>query len=196
MAELPSGTATFLSTDIEGSTTRWEQQSQAMRRAVARHGPLIRQAVGQPGGSVFRSTGDGLCAAFATASEAVAAAVAAQRALHAEPWGQAGRLRMHLAFHTSAADVHDGDDVGASLNRLARLLAAAHGGQGLLSHVTAGLAQAACWQGPACVTWASTGCATWSRRPRSLRCSTPTCRLTSRPGVRCRPSGQPGAACQ
>ncbi len=74
MADLPSGTVTFLLTDIEGSTALWEREPEPMRRAVARHDALLRQAIAAHHGQVFRSTGDGLCAAFATAPDAVAAA--------------------------------------------------------------------------------------------------------------------------
>jgi predicted ATPase/class 3 adenylate cyclase len=141
MAELPSGTVTFLYTDLEGSTARWEQAPAAMRRAVARHDALLRQAVVAHGGHAFRSTGDGLCAAFATAPAAVAAALAAQRALHAEAWGEAGPLRARMALHTGAAEVVGDDYAGACLNRVARLLSAGHGGQTLLSLATEELAR-------------------------------------------------------
>jgi hypothetical protein len=80
--------------------------------------------------------GDGLCAAFARAPNALAAAVAAQRALQGEPWGEAGPLRVRMALHAGAVDLQDGDYVGACLNRLGRLLAATHGGQVVVSQAT------------------------------------------------------------
>ncbi len=133
MAELPSGTITFLYTDIEGSTRLWEQQPQAMKAAVECHDALLRQAIAAHQGQVFRTAGDGLCAAFATAPDAVAAALAGQQAVQAEAWGEVGPLRVRMALHTGAVEVCDGDYVGACLNRVARLLAAGHGGQVLLS---------------------------------------------------------------
>jgi predicted ATPase/class 3 adenylate cyclase len=139
MAELPAGTVTFLYTDIEGSTARWEHQPEAMRAAVERHDNLVRQAVAAAGGHVFRYAGDGLCAAFATAPAAVAAALAAQRALAVAVWGATGPLRARMALHTGAVELRDGDYLGACLNRVARLLAAGHGGQVLLSQATADL---------------------------------------------------------
>jgi predicted ATPase/class 3 adenylate cyclase len=141
LPDLPTGTVTFLYTDLEGSTRRWEQHPAAMRAAVDHHLALLRQAIQAQGGHVFRMTGDGLCAAFATAPAALAAAVAAQRTLQAEPWGEIGPLRVRLALHTGAVEVQDGDYVGACLNRLGRLLAAGHGGQIVLSQATADLGQ-------------------------------------------------------
>src|SRR6266849_947250 len=82
IADLPTGTVTFLFTDIEGSTRLWEQQPQAMQAALARHDALLRQAIETHGGFVFKTIGDGFCAAFASPEDAVAAALAAQRALH------------------------------------------------------------------------------------------------------------------
>ena len=124
MPDLPTGTVTFLYTDIEGSTQRWEHQPQAMRAAVARHDALLRAAIATHQGQVFRTVGDGLCAAFATAPDAVGATLAAQQALHAEAWGAPGPLRVRMALHTGAVEVQAGDYVGACLNRVARLLAA------------------------------------------------------------------------
>src|SRR5687767_746381 len=98
MAELPSGTVTFLYTDLEGSTARWERQPEAMRAAVARHDALLRDAIAAHHGHVFRAAGDGLCAAFARSPDAVAAALTAQRALHREPWGAVGPLRARMAL--------------------------------------------------------------------------------------------------
>ena len=147
MADLPSGTLTFLFTDIEGSTRLWEAQPSAMRVAVDRHTRLLRDAIAAHQGQVFRSVGDGLCAAFATAPEAVAAALAGQRALLAEDWGVLGPLGARMALHTGAVELQDSDYVGACLNRLGRLLAAGHGGQVLLSEVTAGLVRGALPEG-------------------------------------------------
>ena len=140
MVSLPTGTVTFLFTDIEGSTALWERYPEAMRRALACHDAILREAIGARGGHVFKTVGDAFCAAFGTAPEALAAAAAAQRALHGEPWGEAGPLRVRMAVHAGAAELRDGDYFGPPLNRVARLLAAAHGGQVLVSHVARGLA--------------------------------------------------------
>src|SRR3954453_3938212 len=118
MAELPSGTVTFLLTDVEGSTALWEEAPEAMRAALARHDALLRAAIGEHGGQVVKTTGDGFHAAFARATDAVAAALAAQRRLLAEPWGRAGPVRVRMALHTGVAEERDGDYYGPPLNRL------------------------------------------------------------------------------
>src|SRR5436309_11597147 len=130
---LPTGTVTFLFTRIEGSRRLWEEQPEAMRTALARHDALLTAVIGAQDGQVFKTMGDQCCAAFATAPAALAAALAAQRALHAEAWGETGSLRVRMALHAGAAEERDGDYLGPTLNRVARLLAAAHGGQILLS---------------------------------------------------------------
>ncbi len=94
MADLPTGTVTFLFTDIEGSTTRWEQHREAMQAALARHDAILRQAIEGHGGVVFKTVGDAFYAAFATAPEALDAALVAQRTLYTEDWGKAGPLRV------------------------------------------------------------------------------------------------------
>src|SRR4051794_16490981 len=93
MAELPSGTVTFLFTDIEGSTRLWEAHPDAMRDALARHDELLRQAIESHGGYVVKTAGDGFLAAFGTAEAGLVAAVVAQRALGGEPWGLPEPLR-------------------------------------------------------------------------------------------------------
>jgi TolB-like protein/class 3 adenylate cyclase/tetratricopeptide (TPR) repeat protein len=136
MADLPTGTVTLLFTDIEGSTRLWEAHSAAMRTALARHDALLRHCINDHDGHVFKTGGDAFCAAFHTASDALAAALDAQRALHREPWPEAAKLRVRMALHSGAVEVRDGDYFGAPLNRVARLLAAGHGGQTLLSEST------------------------------------------------------------
>jgi LuxR family maltose regulon positive regulatory protein len=133
---LPTGTITFLFTDIEGSTQLWEQHPQAMPAALVRHDAILRQAVAAHHGVVFKTVGDGVHAVFARAGDALAAALVAQRALHAEPWGETGPLRVRMALHTGAAELRDDDYFGPPLNRVARILALGHGGQTLLSHAT------------------------------------------------------------
>jgi predicted ATPase/class 3 adenylate cyclase len=132
-ANVPSGTVTFLFSDIEGSTRRWEQQPEAMQAALARHDALLRAAIQGQGGYVFKTIGDAFCATFETAQAALAATLTAQRALAAEPWGAVGPLRVRMALHTGAAEERDGDYFGPPVNRVARLLSTGYGGQTLLS---------------------------------------------------------------
>jgi LuxR family maltose regulon positive regulatory protein len=133
---LPTGTATFLFTDIEGSTQLWEQHKEAMQAALARHDSLLRQAIGTHGGVIFKTVGDSAHAVFARAADALAAALSAQRALQQEAWDSTGPLRVRMALHTGAAELREGDYFGPPLNRLARILALGHGGQILLSRAT------------------------------------------------------------
>jgi TolB-like protein/class 3 adenylate cyclase/tetratricopeptide (TPR) repeat protein len=133
---VPSGTVTFLFTDIEGSTRLWETQREAMTAALERHDALLRQCIEARGGHIFKTGGDAFCAAFATATSAVEAALAAQRSLRAERWPEHAAIRTRMALHTGAAEIRDGDYFGAPLNHVARLLAVAHGGQTLLSEIT------------------------------------------------------------
>jgi len=132
----PSGTVTLLFTDIEGSTRLWEANAPAMRAALARHDALMRACIDGHDGHVFKTGGDAFCAAFHTAPDALGAALEAQRALHREPWPEGAKLRVRMALHSGAVEVRAGDYFGAPLNRVARLLAAGHGGQTLLSEAT------------------------------------------------------------
>src|ERR1700736_2542675 len=129
-AAAPSGVVTFLFTDVEGSTRRWEADADGMREALAAHDEVLRSAVEVHGGWLFKHTGDGVCAAFASPRSAVDAAVAAQRALE---------LPARMGLATGEAELRDGDYFGAVLNRAARVMAAGHGGQILLAESTAGL---------------------------------------------------------
>ena len=128
-----TGTVTFLFTDIEGSTARWERDPDLMRAALVRHDALLRKTVDDHGGGVFKMVGDACCAAFERTHDAVAAAAAAQRAIASEDWGTIGPLWVRMAVHSGQAEEREGDYFGPALNRVARLLAAAHGGQTLLS---------------------------------------------------------------
>jgi len=134
-AALPTGTVTFLFTDIEGSTEHWDAHREAMSAAVQRHDAIGRAAMGAHGGYVFKSLGDAFCVAFARPNAAVAAALAFQRALATEDFTAVGGLRVRAALHTGTADERDSDYFGPTLNRVARLLAIGHGGQTLLSGV-------------------------------------------------------------
>jgi predicted ATPase len=121
---------TFLFTDVEGSTRRWEADADEMRVALAAHDEVLRTAIEGHGGWLFKHTGDGVCAAFASPISAVDAAVAAQRTLE---------LPVRMGLATGEAELRDGDYFGAVLNRAARVMAAGHGGQILLADSTAGL---------------------------------------------------------
>jgi hypothetical protein len=129
-AAAPSGVVTFLFTDVEGSTSRWEKDANAMQAALAAHDEVLRSAIEVHGGFLFKHTGDGVCAAFASPRSAVDAAVAAQRALE---------LPVRMGLPTGEAELRGGDYFGAVLNRAARVMAAGHGGQILLAESTAGL---------------------------------------------------------
>jgi predicted ATPase/class 3 adenylate cyclase len=139
MPQLPSGTVTFVFTDIEGSTRLWEAHPEAMRVALARHDAVVREAVESAGGYVFKTVGDAFCVAFAAATDGVQAAVAVQRLLVSEVWPEPVVIRVRMALHTGECVERDGDYFGLSVNRVARLEATAHGGQIVLSGVTAGL---------------------------------------------------------
>jgi class 3 adenylate cyclase len=121
---------TFLFTDVEGSTRRWEADADAMRAALVVHDKVLRTAIEAHGGFLFKHTGDGVCAAFASPRSALDAAVAAQRELE---------LPVRMGIATGEAELRDGDYFGAVLNRAARVMAAGHGGQILLAESTAGL---------------------------------------------------------
>ncbi len=139
MSELPTGTVTFLFTDLEGSTRLWDEHPEAMREAVARHDVLLRGAFASHRGHVFKTGGDAFCVAFQSAPDALAAALAAQLALATEGWGETGPLRARMALHTGTADERGGDYYGQAPNRVARLLVVGHGGQTLLSQALTGL---------------------------------------------------------
>jgi predicted ATPase/class 3 adenylate cyclase len=136
MVELPSGTVTFLFTDLEGSTRLWESYPDAMKDALARHDAILRNAVEAHGGHVVKTTGDGLHAVFATAPDATRAAVAAQENLLAESWPLPEPLRVRMGLHTGHAEMRGGDYYGPSVNRAARVAGAAHGGQIVVSLAT------------------------------------------------------------
>ncbi len=138
---LPAGTVTFLFTDIEGSAALWEQDGAAMRAALGRHEDLLRSAVGAHGGTIFKTVGDGVCAAFGGAPEAVGAALAGQVSLLAEPWATGSPLRVRMALHSGVAEARAGDYFGRPLNRVSRMVGAGHGAQVLLSQATRELVQ-------------------------------------------------------
>src|SRR5438270_4562643 len=140
---LPTGTVTFLFTDIEGSTRLWEEHPEAMRQALIRHDRLIDDLVHQYAGTLVRPRGEGdsRFAVFSIAPDAVSAACAIQRALQSTAWPSPERLSVRMGLHTGEADLRDGDYYGSAVNRCARLRAIAHGGQVLLSETVRALAQ-------------------------------------------------------
>ncbi len=137
----PSGTVSFLFTDIEGSTERWDRDRDAMQAALRRHDALMHEAIAGAGGYVFKTIGDAFCAAFGSAAAAVGAALAAQNALAAEDFSAVEGVRVRMAIHTGTADERDGDYFGPTVNRVARLLSIGYGGLVLLSGVAADLAR-------------------------------------------------------
>jgi predicted ATPase/class 3 adenylate cyclase len=129
-AAAPSGVVTFLFTDVEGSTRRWEADADVMRAALVVHDKVLRTAIEAYDGFLFSHTGDGFVAAFASPMSAVNAAIDAQREL---------QLPVRMGLATGEAELRDGDYFGTVLNRAARVMAAGHGGQILLAESTAGL---------------------------------------------------------
>ena len=153
MGTLPTGTVTFLFTDIEGSTKLWEEHPEEMKSALAEHDSILREAINSNNGHIIKTTGDGVHAVFTTVLDAIHAAVTAQRALvqtsevfaeHPQNGAEADQtsevsIHVRMGMHTGEAELRDGDYYGQSLNRAARIMDVAHGGQILLSAVTAAL---------------------------------------------------------
>jgi class 3 adenylate cyclase len=142
--ELPAGTVTFLLTDIEGSTRLWESVPEAMEVALERHNYLVTGVIENHGGVVVTSRGEGdsFFAAFPSAVSAVEAAGACQLGLRAEDWPAGAVLRVRMGLHTGEAHVQDGDYIDHTpINRCARVRAAAHGGQVLVTQTTRDLVQ-------------------------------------------------------
>ena len=132
-ASLVNGTVTFLFTDIEGSAGLWEEEPERMRAALACHDRLVRDAVAHNAGKVVKATGDGIHAVFSDPADGVAAAIAMQRAL-ADPTATAGlALRIRTGLHVGYVELRDADYFGSAVNRAARIMGAAYGGQILLS---------------------------------------------------------------
>lgn len=136
---LPSGTVTFLFTDIEGSTQLWEKQPEAMKSALARHDLILREAVETNHGYFIKTTGDGVHAVFSTALDAIHASVQAQCNLQAPLSDH--EIKVRMGVHTGEAELRDGDYYGQSLNRAARIMSVGHGRQILLSAITASISE-------------------------------------------------------
>lgn len=133
---------TFLFTDIESSTRLWEEHPSEMPAALARHDAILQTAVETSAGRVLKTTGDGMVALFDSVEDAVAACIRAQRDLASQSWDTADPLRVRMGVHSGEAEERDEDFFGPTLNRTARIMAAAHGGQVLLSDLAATEAQA------------------------------------------------------
>src|SRR6476620_10309109 len=143
MSPFPSGTVTFLFTDIEGSTRLWQEKPEAMASANARHDALLREAIESNHGYIFQIVGDSFSAAFHNANDALHAAVAAQRGLQINDWGTTGTIKVRMGLHTGAAEVgsngkYEGYTTVASAQRV---MSAAYGGQMLLTQTTYDLVQ-------------------------------------------------------
>jgi class 3 adenylate cyclase len=137
LTKLPTGTVTFLFTDIEGSTRLWEACPDAMPDVIARHDAILLDAIAAHAGTVIGEMGDGMAAVFFSGADAVAAAVDAQRAIGAESWG-VGSLRVRMGIHTDDAQLRSAAQyVNRPLNRCARVMGVAHGGQTLVTEATA-----------------------------------------------------------
>ena len=137
----------FLFTDIESSTRLWERHPEEMKGALARHDEILLDAVTQANGTVVKTTGDGLMAVFPSASDSIGACLEGQRMLSATTWKVTGPLRVRMGLNIGEADDRGSDFHGPAVNRAARIMAAGHGGQVLLSEATANVAQASLPQG-------------------------------------------------
>jgi class 3 adenylate cyclase len=140
---IPTGTITFLFTDIEGSTRLWEKYPEAMKPVLARHDAILRRTVEANQGHIVKTTGDGCHAVFETVAGAIGTALAAQQALITEVWEEIRpqALRVRMGIHTGEAEARAGDYYGTAPNRAARLMSIGYGGQVLISASTAELAR-------------------------------------------------------
>ena len=136
VGERPSGTVTFLFTDVEGSTASWEQHPDAMGSALAAHDAILRSAIGSHHGVVFATGGDGFAAAFSRAAAALRAAIEAQALLAGARWSEGLALMVRMGLHTGEIDESDGDYFGPAVDRAARVMDAANGRQILVSSAT------------------------------------------------------------
>ena len=140
---LPSGTVTFLFTDIEDSTKLWEKFPEAMKSALAKHDALLKEAVESNFGQIIKTTGDGIHAVFSTAMDAVNASIDAQHTFQTSEFFENSEvsIRVRMGIHTGEAELRDGDYYGSTLNRAARIMSIGHGGQILVSETTLHIAQ-------------------------------------------------------
>lgn len=142
-SNLPSGTVTFLFTDIEGSTRLWQEKPQAMAVSHARHDQILRDAIESNHGYIFQIVGDSFSAAFRNAVDGLRAVLSAQRALKVEAWGETGAIRVRMGLHTGSAEILDSGKYEGytTIASTQRVMSAAHGGQTLLTQTTFDLLQ-------------------------------------------------------
>jgi len=139
MSNLPTGTVTFLFTDVENSTPLWEKYPEEMKASLAKHDSLLQDICHMHNGQIVKKTGDGFHVVFVTATDAVYAAIHSQQALQRETWNNA-TIKVRMGVHTGEAEYREGDYYGGTLNRAARIMSAGHGCQLLLSDTTLQLA--------------------------------------------------------
>jgi class 3 adenylate cyclase len=139
----PTGTVTFLFTDIEGSTKLLQDLGDGYEAIQGAHAEILRDAIASGEGREIRTEGDSFFAAFTSAIGSISAAVAAQRALHAYRWPSGTGLRVRMGVHTGEGRLGGDDYIGIDVNRAARIAAVGHGGQVLLSEATESLVAAA-----------------------------------------------------
>jgi hypothetical protein len=181
MAQLPTGTVTFMFTDLEGSTRLWEHQPEAMREALAQHDAILCEAIESHGGTVFSKMGDGMAAVFVDAADAIRAAIVVQRDLARATWGPTGQLMVRMGLHTAEGHLRaDGEYVNRPLNQCARLMAVASGGQVLASESAVSPARGSPPPEVSFLDLGSTGCATSRSRCTSSRSCTRISRASSR----------------
>jgi class 3 adenylate cyclase len=134
----PTGTVTFFFTDVAGSTRLWDSDRQGMATSLATHDRILKGAIADHGGYIFSTAGDSFGASFPTAAAALDAAVQAQLALDREAWS-GPRIKVRMGLHTGSSQERAGNYFGPDVNRAARIMSAANGGQILVSGVTAQL---------------------------------------------------------
>ena len=147
MSELPTGTVTFLFTDIEGSTRLLQEFGDRCAAILVDHAAIIRRAIAEGGGVEVNTEGDSFFVAFASPAGAVLSAVTAQRSLAAADWPEGAVVRVRMGLHTGEGVLGGDDYIGIDVNRAARVAAAAHGGQILISEAACGLVQHALPEG-------------------------------------------------
>ena len=177
--DLPSGTVTFLFTDVVGSTRLWEEHAAEMHDVLVRHDEIVRHAIESRGGYVVKTTGDGADAAFATAHDAIGAAVDAQRSLEHEAWHLAEPIRVRIGLHTGYAREREGDYYGPALNRAARLMSIADGRQIVISAAAEELARDALPEGVTLIDLGEHRFAISTTRNTCSRCCIRNSRVTS-----------------
>src|SRR5512143_3710707 len=136
MSNLPSGTVTFLFTDIEGSTQLLQQLGEKFAALLSEHEQLLREACESHNGSVIGTQGDSFFVAFPRAADAIGAVVKSQRELAGRAWPNGVNLRVRMGVHTGEPQISSSNYVGIDVHRAARVAAAAHGGQVLLTQTT------------------------------------------------------------